>query len=74
VLTRGGGHPIAGYTFVTGIYVQADASHAADLGPIVGALATLLSGAGMEAKAEIGRMVPNTNNDAIKILIGQKPR
>ena len=74
VVTRGGGHPIAGYTFVTGVYVQADASHAADFGPIVEKLAKLLSDAGIQAKAEVGRMSPNTNNDAIKILIGQKPR
>jgi len=74
VLTRGGGHPIAGFTVVTGVYVQADASHAADFGPIVAKLAQMLSEAGIGAKAEVGRMGANTNNDAIKILIGQKPR
>ena len=74
VLSRQG-HPNAGYTFVTGLYVQADAgSHATDFGPIVVKLAHLLSDAGIEAKGEIGRMAPNTNNDSIKILIGQKPR
>ena len=68
------GRPNMGYTFVTGLYVQADNSHAPDFGPIVEKLAKLLSDAGIEAKPEIGRMAPNTNNDAIKILIGQKPR
>jgi hypothetical protein len=73
VLSRQG-HPNAGYTFVIGLYVQADATHTADFGPIVVALAKLLSDVGIEAKAEVGRMGPNTNKDHIKILIGQKPR
>jgi hypothetical protein len=68
------GRPTIGYTFVTGLYVQADNSHAADFTPIVVQLASLLSDAGIDAKPEVGRMAPNTNNDAIKILIGQKPR
>jgi hypothetical protein len=68
------GRPNIGYTFVTGLYVQADYSHAADFRPIVMLLASLLSDAGIDAKPEVGRMAPNTNNDAIKILIGQKPR
>jgi hypothetical protein len=74
VLTRGVPHPPAGFTAVTGLYIQADARHADDLRPIVGKLAKLLSDAGIGAKPEVGRMGPNTNNDAIKILIGQKPR
>jgi hypothetical protein len=73
-LTRGGSHPTAGFTSVAGVYVQADAAHANDFGPIVSRLAKLLSDAGIEAKAEVGRMAPDTNNNAIKILIGQKPR
>jgi hypothetical protein len=68
------GKPNVGYTTITGLYIQADNSHAADFGQIVVKLASLLSDAGIDAKAEVGRMVPNTNNDAIKILIGQKPR
>jgi len=59
---------------VTGVYVQADIKHAADFGPIVQKLAKLISGAGIETKPEVGRMAPDTNNDAVKILIGQKPR
>jgi hypothetical protein len=74
VLTRGGTHPVAGFTAVTGLYVQADVRHSADFSPIATKLAKLLSDAGIEAKAEVGRMGANTNNDAIKILIGQKPR
>jgi hypothetical protein len=74
VMNRGGDHPIAGYTMVTGVYVQADIKHAADFGPIVQKLAKLISGAGIETKPEVGRMAPDTNNDAVKILIGQKPR
>jgi len=73
-LTRGGLHPVAGFTSVTGVYVQADATHANDFGPIVSKLAKFLSDAGVEATPEVGHMGPNTNNDAIKILIGQKPR
>jgi hypothetical protein len=72
VLTRGGGHPIAGYTFVSGLYIQADNTHAADFGPVVQKLAGLLSSEGIPVHAEVGHMAPNTNNDAIKILIGQK--
>ncbi len=68
------GRPNIGNTFVTGVYVQADNSYAADFGPIVAKLALLLSDAGIDAKPEVGRMAPNTNNDAIKILVGQKPR
>lgn len=74
VMTRGAGHSIAGYTLVSGLYVQADNSHADDFGPIVAKLAKLLTDAGIPAKPEVGHMAPNTNNDAIKILIGQKPR
>jgi hypothetical protein len=73
VLNRGGGHPQAGVTYVKGVYVQADQFHAPDFGPIVVKLAALLSQAGIDAMPEIGRMPPNTNNDAIRILIGQKP-
>lgn len=74
VLTRSNPHPPAGFTSVTGVYVQADASHGSDFGPIVAKLAKLLSDAGIDTTPEVGRMGPNTNNDAIKILIGQKPR
>ncbi|MEI9925562.1 MAG: hypothetical protein WDN50_20830 [Bradyrhizobium sp.] len=75
VWTRAPPHPIAGFTYVTGVYVQADGpSHSSDFGPIVVKLAKLLSNAGVEAKSEIGRMPENSNNAAIKILIGQKPR
>jgi hypothetical protein len=73
LLTRGS-RPGVGFTYVTGVYVQADQSHVTDFGPIITALAKLLTDAGIDAKPEVGRMAPNTNNDAIKILIGQKPR
>jgi hypothetical protein len=74
VLNRGPGHPSAGYTYVGGLYVQADNSHAADFGPIARELAKLLSDDGISANAEVGRMTPNDNKNAIRILIGQKPR
>jgi len=75
VLTRAPPHPIAGVTYVRGVYVQADGSlHVADFGPIVRELAKLLTDAGVPATAEVGRMGANTNNDDIKILVGQKVR
>ena len=64
--------PIVGYTFVSGIYVQIDNRHAADFTPIAEALANLLTEDGIAAKAEIGRIPENTNNDVIQILIGKK--
>jgi len=65
--------PNFGYTLVIGLYVQADNTHASDFGPIVRALAAALTDAGVSAKPEVGRMAPDTNNDAIKILVGKKP-
>jgi hypothetical protein len=68
------GHANIGSTYVTGVFVQADESHMADFGPIVVILAKLLSDAGVDATPEVGKMPANTNIDAIKILIGQKPK
>ena len=65
--------PNFGYTLVIGLYVQADNKHASDFGPIVQALAAILTAEGVPAKPEVGRMAPETNNDAIKILVGKKP-
>jgi hypothetical protein len=67
------GRPNAGYTLVSGLFVQADNSRSSDFGPVVVALANAVIEAGIAATAEIGRMAPGTNNDDIKILVGKKP-
>ena len=32
-----------------------------------------LTETGLPAKPEVGRMAPDTNDDAIKVLVGKKP-
>jgi hypothetical protein len=65
------GHPNAGFNFLQGLYVQAEATRMNEFGPAVALLVTALNNAGLEAKGELGNMPPNAKG-VIQIQVGKK--
>jgi hypothetical protein len=72
VFTRSNRH-IAGTISVSGVVIQIHAEKVAQFATAANALALALSAEGIAAKAELGLGVPNTNPNAIHVLIGKKP-
>lgn len=66
--------PQAGIVAVSGVIIQMHSDHVGELGAAAGALASALNVEGVAAKAEAGLGVPNSNSQAIHILIGRKPQ
>jgi hypothetical protein len=65
--------PTVGLNSMTGLFVQADASRASDLGAAAVALASALKDAGLAATSQVGQMPEGMNKSAVQIQIGKKP-
>jgi hypothetical protein len=65
--------PKAGIISLTGVIIQMHPEQKLELGAAALALASALSAEGIDARAEAGLGVSNTNVEAIHILIGKKP-
>ena len=74
VLSRGPGHARVGIQAVEGLYVQADIEQRKRFEPIVHRLGQALIKAGLAIKGEIGKLPDGENKNAIRILVGEKPR
>ena len=72
VYTRSNRH-IAGLISVSGVVIQMHPEKVAQFTKAAQALALALSAEGIAAKAQPGLGVPNTNPNAIHVLVGKKP-
>jgi hypothetical protein len=74
IVSRRSSGPTTGFVTATGVVIQMHKEQVPTFWPEAVALAEALNAEGIEAKAEPGVGPPNTNSNAIHILIGEKPK
>ena len=72
-ITRSGGREV-GIIYDSGVVVGVEQQQQAELLPAAKALASALSSEGIKSEAKFtGGVIPNTNHNAIHVMVGSKP-